>query len=123
MEIKTRTERYGQEDKENESNDNECSFSPKELYLKRIKEIQSLIERCVKEENSLKVYISNCKEKVIKGVSKFEKLQASELVKSKGFKERNKQKVKDKAIEKKIHGKFNRDLPGAMDNEKPGDSC
>ena len=51
------------------------------LYAKRKEEGRGLIsvQRCVKEENSLKVKVSISEEKLIKGVAKFKKLEANEL--------------------------------------------
>ena len=101
------------------------AFHPKSdvdrLYVKRKEGGRGLIsvERCVKEEeNSLKIYISNSEEKLVKGVAKLEKLDVSELEESRDLKARNEQEGKDRWIGKRMHGQFIRDLPEAVDKEK-----
>ena len=101
------------------------AFHPKSdvdrLYVKRKEGGRGLIsvERCVKEEeNSLKLYISNSEEKLVKGVAKFDKLDVSELKESRDLKARNEQEGKDRWIGKRMHGQFVSDLPEAVDKEK-----
>ena len=93
------------------------AFHPKSdvdrLYVKRKEGGRGLIsvERCVKEEeNILKLYISNSEEKLVKGIAKFEKLDASELEEGRDFKTRNEQETKDRWVGKSMHGQFIREL-------------
>ncbi|XP_047484939.1 uncharacterized protein LOC125036390 [Penaeus chinensis] len=72
------------------------AFHPKSdvdrLYVKRRDGGRGLIsiERCVKdEESTLKVYVSKSQEKLLKGVAKFEELDARELEEVRDLKTRN----------------------------------
>ena len=66
----------------------------------------------------MKLYISNSEEKRIKGVAKFEKLNASELEQGRDFKTRNEQETKDRWVGKSMHGQFIGELSEAVDKEK-----
>ena len=93
------------------------AFHPKSdvdrLYVKRKDGGRGLIsiERCVKEEeSSLKCYVAKSEEKLLKGVAKFEKLNANEMEEIRDLKARNETQSKERWTEKKMHGQFVRDL-------------
>ena len=101
------------------------AFHPKSdvdrLYVRRKEGGRGLIsiERCIKEEeNSLKVYVTKSKEKLLKGVAKVEKMEESEMEGIKDLKTRNENEAKDRWRGKRMHGQFVREITDDVDKKK-----
>ena len=97
------------------------SFDVDRLYVKRKVGGRGLIsvERCIREEeNSLRFYVANSEENLIRGVSTAETINARETITSVEFKKQREKELKEKWSEKRIHGQFIRQTTEKVDKEK-----
>ena len=91
------------------------------LYVKRKEGGRDLIsmERCIREEeNSLRFYVANSEENLIRGVSKAETINTREAITSVEFKKQREKELKEKWSEKRMHGQFIREMTEKLDEEK-----
>ena len=69
------------------------------------------VERCIREEeNSLGIYAANSEENLIRGVPTAERINTRETITSAEFKKQKANELKEKWTEKRMHGKFIREM-------------
>ena len=91
------------------------------LYLKRKEGGRGLIgvERCIREEeHNLGFYVANSEENLIKGVSTSETIDTRETIASVEFRKQTEKELKEKWIEKRMHGQFIRETTENIYKEK-----
>ena len=91
------------------------------LYIKRKGGGKGLmsVERCIREgENSLRFYVANSEEKLIRGVAVAETTNTEDTVTSGEFKKQRTQELKQNWREKKMQGQFVREMPENVDKDK-----
>ena len=91
------------------------------LYVKRKEGGRGLIsvERCIREEeNSLRFYVANSEENLIRGVLTAETINTRETITSVEFKKQREKELKEKWSEKRMHGQFIRETTEKVDKEK-----
>ena len=91
------------------------------LYVKRKEGGRGLIrvERCIREEeNSLRFYVTNSEENLIRGVSAAGIINTRENITSVEFKTQKAKELMEKWSEKGMHGQFIRETTEKVDQEK-----
>ena len=101
------------------------AFHPKSgvdrLYLKRHEGGRGLIsiEHCVRgEENSLGLYVMNSEEKLIQGIRTSGTIETEGTISKSEFKRQHVQELKQKWTEKRMYGKFIREMPEKVHKDK-----
>ena len=93
------------------------------LYVKRKQGGRGLIsvEQCIREqENSLRLYVANSEENLIREVSAAETINTRETITSIEIKKQKAKELKERWSEKRIHGQFIRETTEKTDKEKHG---
>ena len=91
------------------------------LYIKRKEGVRGLssVEYAVRgEENSLGQYVLNSEEKLLREVCVAGTIKTEGTGNTKDFKKQRAEERKEKFLEKKMHGKFCREIPEKVDKEK-----
>ena len=91
------------------------------LYIKRNEGGRGLssVEYAVRgEENSLGYYVLHSEERLLRGVCEAGTIKTDGTVNTKDFKKQKAEERKENFLEKKMHGKFSREMPEKVDKEK-----
>ena len=84
-------------------------------WRQRSYECRALRQR---KENSFCFYVANSEENLIRGVAAAETSNTEGIVMSGEFKKQKLQKLKQNWCEKKMHGRFVREMPEKVDKDK-----